>query len=304
MYAHILYAYGLCMYKQCAGRDRTHTLGGSVAVSSLEVPHEVHQQLHLLHSHRVVDRRTHPSNRPVPLELDKPPGLGLLDELGLQGRVIPHPERHVHPRPRPRCHRRPVEAFGRLDGRVQQISLRLVAPCNGFQPALPLHPLEHKPCHVDRICGGGVVHRLVVCCNLVAEHDRGNGKLVTDEIFANNDNGEAGGSQVLLGSSVYHSKARDVNRSGKECRAEVANKRHTVSLGDVWELHTVYCFIGTIVDICSIRVQVPLRSRRDVGVLLGLGKHIVHGAILLGLLSGAQGPVTSDNIVGRSSLLA
>lgn len=84
---------------------------------------------------------------------------------------------------------------------------------------------------------------------------------LADKIFPNNSNADTSWADVLLGTSVDHTKLRPVDRSGAEVRAHVADKNlvlRDLVKWEIVELEALNCFIVTIVEIRGISVNFPL----------------------------------------------
>jgi hypothetical protein len=62
-----------------------------------KIMHEVDQRLHARQRHRVVDRRAHAADRPMPLQLQQAARLRLLEEVAIQRGVLQR-ERYIHAR--------------------------------------------------------------------------------------------------------------------------------------------------------------------------------------------------------------
>jgi hypothetical protein len=80
---------------------------------------------------------------------------------------------------------------------------------------------------------GGVVHGVVVRHQLVVEHRGAVGVGLADEVVAHDDDGHAGGADVLLHAAVDDAVPLDVDGLGQVVGGHVRHQRHVAGVGDV-----------------------------------------------------------------------
>ena len=83
---------------------------------------------------------------------------------------------------------------------------------HGFKVAeFFFNPLKYKACDIDRIARRSVEHRAVFGVDLVVKHGGGNITRVANKVFADNDDGNTRGGEVLLSARVKYAEFRYVD---------------------------------------------------------------------------------------------
>src|SRR6185436_7735488 len=161
-----------------------------------ELAHVVDQGTHALDRHRVVDRRAHPADRAVALELHHAALHRALEERLVELGVLQR-ERHVHARAVFLRHR-VVEEPALVEVVVQQLRLLDIDLLDGGEAAELLQPLEHQPGDVHRVARRRVEHRVGIGLRLVVHHARRAFRDLPDQVVAHDDEGQPGRAGVLL----------------------------------------------------------------------------------------------------------
>ncbi len=233
----------------------------------------------------------------MPLQSHQSGLLGPGQKRGIPGRVRQR-KGYVHAGTAGRVDRAPVET-GCIDGTVQEVRLALVDLAHGLQPALLLEPLEHQPGQIPGVGGRRVVHGAGIRVDLVVEHRGRPGKDLPHQVLSHDHHGETGGSDVLLRTRVDHAVARDVDGTRQDHRGHIGHQRHIAGVGNPVKFHAADGLIRRVVDVCGIRIQVPLlpgRNRGEAGRLRARGK--VYVAEALGLCNRLLGPRARVDVVG------
>ena len=105
---------------------------------------------------------------------------------------------------------------------------------------------------------GGVVHGVLVDHGLVIHNGGGDGQLLAGQVLPDDDNGQAGGGQVLLGAGEDQAELAHIHRAGEDVRGHVAGQGHGAGLGDVLPLGALNGVVGAVVEIGGIGVQLQL----------------------------------------------
>ena len=206
-------------------------------------------------------------------------------------------EGDIHPGTRRRVHWVGVEG-GAVDGLVEQFGLALVDDRHGVQATHVLEPFEDQARQVPGIGGRCVVHGLVIGVDLVVEHGRGAGDGLAEQVVSNDDDGQAGGADVLLGSGIDDSEAGDLDGAREDGGGHVRDQGLVADLRDIGELHTLDGLVGGVVDIVRVRTELELILGRGSAeaALLGVGRD-VDRAVALGLFDGLLGPGAGVEVV-------
>ncbi|RUS24859.1 hypothetical protein BC938DRAFT_472984 [Jimgerdemannia flammicorona] len=234
------------------------------------------------------------------LQLYVIPRLGALQELLLQCLWV-YSEGDIHPTPRLPLDNTLIDGAP-IDGLIQS---------TGLPSIRLLHPRHAALGDVNPKHGRGVVQRVVVCVRLVIQHERAqrgafraSGRVrAYEQVTPDNDDGDAGGANVLLSACVDDAEPRDIDAAGEDIGGHVNDE------GDgrvyVWnggELDAVDGFVVTVVDVSGVWArEAPLRGRGDACVgaaeLLGVDDNVDVGAEPGGLFGSLGGPRARDEVI-------
>ena len=124
------------------------------------------------------------------------------------------------------------------------------------------------------------------------------------QIFLDDGDGQACGSQVLLSAGIDDAVLAHVNGAGHDVGGHVADQGHAGgSLGNILPLGTLDGVVGAVVQVGGLGVQGQLVLAGDIGPLAVLGGAGHVGlAILLGFLVGVVCEVAGADIVSLAGL--
>ena len=126
----------------------------------------------------------------------------LLQELLLELLAAAEGERHVHQRPVLLRDGVVVVPVGVVDGVVEDLRLLLVHLLDSLEAAHLDQLLEHKPRRVHGPARRRVVHGIVLSHERVVEHGGAERVGLADQVLADDHDGHARGSDVLLDAAV------------------------------------------------------------------------------------------------------
>lgn len=164
--------------------------------------------------------------------------------------------------------------------------------------------LENKVDHVDEESGRGIVDRRNwgTVDHLRITQDRGaDGGLVAYQIVTNDDDCDTSRAQILTTRCIDAAILADVNAAGQEGRCKITYQWRTAGrqLGVFQKLEPVDGFIGTDVDVGTVRRDVPVGYWWDEGIcMLGTVIGQTDVAVLGGLLDSTQTPETCGDVIG------
>src|SRR5882672_129098 len=263
----------------------------------LELPHVLHQPLHALDRHGVVDTRAHAADGAVAFELHHAARFGAFQKLAVEFRIR-QGERDVHARAVALAHGI-LEEGARVEEVVEQFRLFDVFLFDRLEPALLFQPLEHEARDVPGVARGRVRHGVGLGLHFVVEDGGRALHGAAEEVFPDDDDDEARGAGVLLRPGVDQAELRDVERSRQEVRRGVGDQRHFPRLRDPVELHPADGLVRDVVHVRRLRVEPPGRLLGREGEVLPLGaRRDVHLAEAVRLLDRELRPLPRIDIVG------
>ena len=270
-----------------------------LSVGFLKSLHECNELLDAFHRHCIVDGSAHTADTAVTFQVDETGLAGFLDEQRIQF-LVAGDEADIHHGAVLGILNGGVEQLGIVQIIIEHIGFLLVALFHLFQTAdVVFQPFQHQLADVDGIGGRGVVHGAVVGVGLIIEHGGADGCGVTDQVFPDDDDGEACGSHILLCAGVDHTVFADVHRLTEDAGGEVRNDGNIAGIGQLMEAGAVDGIVVAQVEVVRIRGKLLGIQFGDVGEgLILAGSDSFALSELLGFLIRLGTPLAGDDEVG------
>ena len=261
---------------------------------------ELHQGLHALPGHGVVDGRPQAAHALVALQVVEARGLAGGHHVSVLLLAGGH-EGHVH-QGAVFLDDGAGEELALVQEVVEDLRLLLVPGVHGLQAALVQQVPEHLAAAVDGPAVGGVVHGAVVGVGLVAQiGGDALGKVVPDQILPDDDHRHAGGTHVLLHARPDQAVLAHVAGTGEEHGGLVGDQGGALGVGELKVGGAVDGLVLADIDIVGVVRDVQVGAFRHVGeVLVGGGGDNLHLAVLLGLADGLLGPGAGLHIAAHA----
>ena len=126
---------------------------------------------------------------------------------------------------------------------------------------------------------------------------------MTGQVLPDDDHGQTGGSQVLLGPGEDDAKLGHVHGHGQNVRGHVAHQGHVAGVGDIAPLGAIDGVVGAVIEVAGVLVQRQLVLGGNIAVILVLrGGGQVDLAVLFGLLISQIGEVAGDGVIRLTGL--
>mmetsp|Transcript_56223 Transcript_56223/g.133983 ORF Transcript_56223/g.133983 Transcript_56223/m.133983 type:complete len:273 (+) Transcript_56223:186-1004(+) len=158
---------------------------------------------------------------------------------------------------------------------------------------------------IDCEARGGVEHGLVVSCLLPAHVAWANLQFVLSAapIILQDVHRHACGSGILLEAGIDGGVLAHFNGLGEEVGRHVCHQRDCTNIRSALKLDTIHSLVGTVVHVCSLRVQLPILFARDGRELcrFSIASH-GWGAVLHALFVGLLTPLPCNEIVRLRAL--
>ncbi len=269
-----------------------------LAVLGLEVGHVGDEGIDGFDGAGVVDAGTAAADIAVTLQADHLEGDGFLDELFFE-RFAGKAPGDVHGGTEGLDGAPSVVAAGVVDRGVEFVGLGLIDLLHAGGAALGEEPAGDEHQDVDAEGGRGVVEGVFFRVRAVLQH-RGHGRrCALNQVLADHDEGQAGGTEVFLRAGIDQAELLDVDGATENVAGHVGDEGG-FRVGEGLHLCAGDGFVGGHVDIGGAFGVVQGGIVRHVGgdFLGGVGDDI-DGADFLGFLDGLAGPGTGVDIVGH-----
>ncbi len=120
-----------------------------------------------------------------------------------------------------------------------------------------------------------------------------------EQVATDDHHRDADRAEVLLGAGIDHAIAAHIQRFAGDGRAEVGDQRNVAGIGSITELDAVDGLVGGDVHVGGIGRQLPVGTRRQRAVAVGLAAGgDVDVDVDTGLLDRGLAPVATDHVVG------
>ena len=159
---------------------------------------------------------------------------------------------------------------GGVDGLVECVGFVFVEVLHAFDAALTLEPVGGEHEEIDAEAGGSVEHGVGFDVALVAEDAGEFFGRVFGEVFANDDEGYAGGSHVFLGAGVDDAEFCDVDFSGHDVGGHVGDEGG-FGVGEGLPLRAGDGFVGGDVEVGGSVGFGKFGGDRDFAGAVGVG---------------------------------
>ena len=234
------------------------------------------------------------------LQVDEVPCRRALDELGVQlGAGRGEGDVHAAAGIRPGGGAIEIAVVQRV---VEQLRLFDVHLLDGLDTALLLQPLHAQSGDVDGVGGRGIQHAALLVHDLPVHDLGGGGHGPAQQVAADDHDGQARGTYVLLGTGVDHAEAADIVDLAQDVGRHVRHQRDLAGLGQGRIAGAVDGVVGGDVEIIRVGIELRGVQRGNVGVLVVLGgRHHVHLAVLPGLHQRAVGKIAAVHVVSRAA---
>ena len=111
---------------------------------------------------------------------------------------------------------------------VQLCRLGLVARVHRRQSAMGLDPAENQHHQIDAECRRSVVHGFIFGMSPVLQHRREIFVARFDKIFADDDQRDSAGAQILLSTGVDQAVPANIDRTAEDIAAGIADQKRGV----------------------------------------------------------------------------
>ena len=194
------------------------------------------------------------------------------------------------------------EEFAPVQETVQNGGLFRVALCHGLQTAVVQQILEHLAAAVDGPAVGGIIKGVGVSVGLVAEIGGDEFRqILPDQILPDDDNGHAGGADVLLDAGPDQTVFADVAGAGEEQGGLVRHQNLALGVGQRVVGGAVDGLIFADVDVIGVVRDVQIGAVGEIGeVLIGGGGNDLDFTVSLGFGNGLFAPSAGLHIAGHA----
>ena len=261
-----------------------------------EFLHAGNQGLHALHGECVVEGGAEAADAAVALDAYHAAGGGEVEELLLElGVVGIHDEAYVHDGTVLLGHGAHEELVA-VDLGIELGCLLEVELLECGHAALLLVVTQGLKCGEDGEHRRGVEHGTLLDVGAVVEHGGNLTAYVAEQVFLDDDEGDAGGGEVLLGATVDEAVLGGVEHAAEDVGAHVADHGHGAVVVAA-DLGAVDGVVGGEVEVVDVGGDGEVL--RDIVVVGSLGgSHYVNFAEELGLLDGLVGPCAGVYVCG------
>jgi len=193
-----------------------------------------------------------------------------------------------------------VEALGVIDGSVDEVGFGGIFFFDGLDAASVFEPMEDLVDHVDGEGGRGVEEGVFVGVSFVGEHGGQAGAAFIEDVVTDDDDGDAGGSEVFLGAGVDDAEGCGVEGAREDVAGHIGDEGYVAGVGEGAELGAEDGVVGGEVAVGGVGVEVELVLGGDGAedaVLFGGGGDSGVGDDF-GFFDGFFAPGAGDYVVG------